>query len=111
MRVKEEYVRAGYFWLPEKQENEVPGTLTTRDGGKIEITGLLDKNIVIPKNSFQRIIGHVEQDGLVTLEDCINIKSRTTFGGISQSTIYVRRVLNRHCMYPRNILQFIIFCC
>jgi len=74
VRIKEEYKRSGYFWLPNNPEKEAPGTLVISDGGKIEleIVGLLDDGIetLNGKGNLGRMIGCVEKDGLVTLENC-----------------------------------------
>ena len=97
MRLKEKYVKAGYFWLPEQQENKIPGILTIEDGGDIELEliGLFDENInVLPgESNLGHIIGHVEQDGLVTLDNCFYTKTNISLGGISKSIVCVNRVL------------------
>jgi hypothetical protein len=98
MRIEEEYVKTGYFWLPEQQENKIPGILTIKDGGNIEleVVGLFDKSIKAfnHEDDLSRIIGHVEKDGLVTLDDCFYTKKNISFGGISKSKVYVNRVLS-----------------
>ena len=33
MRIEDEYVKAGYFWLPEQDEKKIPGVLTIKNGG------------------------------------------------------------------------------
>lgn len=45
MRIDEEFVRTGYFWLPEKEDRKIPGTLNISDGGHIEleVVGLFDE--------------------------------------------------------------------
>ena len=98
MRVLEEYKRTGYFWLPGKEEEKIPGILSIIDGGKIEleIVGLFDNNIdaLNGDDNLSRIIGHVEKDGLVTLENCFYIKKNFPFGGISKSKVLVHQVLS-----------------
>jgi len=85
MRIAEEYKRSGYFWLPGNEEHKVPGTLIVRDGGKVEleIVGLLDESIeaLNGKEDLSLIIGHVEQDGFVTLVKSFYKTKRLTFGG------------------------------
>ena len=82
MRIEEEYVKTGYFWLPEQQENKIPGILTIKDGGNIEleVVGLFDESIeaLNGKDELTRIIGHVEKDGLVTLDNCFYTKKRSS---------------------------------
>ncbi len=97
MRIEEEYKKTGYFWLPEKEENKIPGILSIDDGGRIEleIVGHFDESInsLNSDDDLSRIIGHVEKDGLVTLDDCFYTKKNFSFGGISKSTILVNKVL------------------
>lgn len=98
MRIEEEYARAGYFWLPEQQDNKIPGILTIKDGGdvELEVVGLFDESIkaLNGEDDLSRIIGHVEKDGLVTLDNCFYKEKNISFGGISKSKIYVNRVLS-----------------
>ncbi|MBV1952441.1 MAG: hypothetical protein KUG64_09665 [Cycloclasticus sp.] len=98
MRIEEEYVKTGYFWLPEQQENKIPGILTIKDGGNIEleVVGLFDESIkaLNGEDDLSRIIGHVEKDGLVTLDNCFYTKKNISFGGISKSKVCVNRVLS-----------------
>lgn len=98
MRIKEEYKKSGYFWLPENQDKKVPGTLTISDGGAIEleIVGLFNDSIkaLNGEDDLARIIGHVEKDGLVTLDNCFYRKKNFAFGGISKSLVHVNRVLS-----------------
>lgn len=97
MRIEEEYKKTGYFWLPNKVERKIPGILSINDGGRIEleIVGHFDEGMKFLNNDHhvRRIIGHVEQDGLVTLDDCIYTKKNFSFGGISKSRILVNKVL------------------
>lgn len=100
MRIEEEYIKTGYFWLPEKDEHKIPGILTIKDGGDIEleVVGHFDENIINVLNDdnddLSRIIGHVEKDGLVTLDNCFYTKKNISFGGISKSKICVNKVLS-----------------
>lgn len=98
MRIEEEYKKTGYFWLPEKEENKIPGTLSIDDGGKIEleIVGHFEEGLkpLSGDDKLSRIIGHVEKDGLVTLDDCFYTKKNFSFGGISKSKVVVNKVLS-----------------
>lgn len=88
MRIKEEFKKSGYFWLPSAPEKKFPGTLSISDGGVIdlEIVELfesvgsdsidwgsfgLDALNWEPafNNNFKRIVGHIETDE-VTLDGC-----------------------------------------
>ena len=101
MRIKEEFKKSGYFWLPSFPEKKIPGTLVITDGGEIEleVVGLFDESpegitrALNGKDEFDRIVGHIEKHGLVTLENCFYKNRNISFGGISKSTIYVNRAL------------------
>ena len=97
MRIEEKYKKTGYFWLPNNEESKIPGILSIDDGGRIEleIVGHFDEgmNSLSDDHDLSRIIGHVEKDGLVTLDDCFYTKKNFSFGGISKSKILVNKVL------------------
>ena len=90
MRVKEKIKKSGYFWLPSVPEKEIAGTLNISDGGKIEleVAGLFDENI--ERDKFERIVGHIEKYGSITLDDCLWTQ-KTISGGISKSSILVHK--------------------
>lgn len=97
MRIHDKYEKRGYFWLPDHEDHRVHGTLTITDGGNIELeivghfeekSELQDKEI-----EFERIIGHIEQGGLVTLEDCFYVKKSYPFQKITRSSLCVNSAL------------------
>lgn len=96
MRVKDGLKRAGFFWLPDSADNKVPGILTVENGGSttLEITGSFDNEtasrVLATENSLlKRIIGRVEKDGYVTLENSIYTKRNLSLrGNIHTSSIY-----------------------
>jgi len=96
MRIHEEYKRAGYFWLPENPNHRIPGTLKISDGGEVEleIVGLFDESIeaLNGKDDLSRIVGQVEKDGLVTLDNCFYRTKNIAFGGVSRSLVHVNKV-------------------
>jgi len=101
LRIKEEFKKSGYFWLPSAPERQIPGTLIITDGGNIEleVVGWFDE-IIEGLNKAQngqyelkRIIGHIEKHGLVTLDDCFSKNLNISFGGISKSSVYVNKAL------------------
>ncbi|OLO08756.1 hypothetical protein BTW08_05410 [Salinicola sp. MH3R3-1] len=98
MRIEDEYVKTGYFWLPERDEKKIPGVLTIKNGGDIEleVVGLFDDSVksLNDDNDLNRIIGHVEKDGLVTLENCFYTQKNHAFEGISKSKVCVNKVLS-----------------
>lgn len=98
MRIEEEYKKTGYFWLPGKEEKKIPGVLSIDDGGKIEleVVGHFsdDIDLLNDNDDLSRIIGHVEKDGLVTLDDCFYTKKNVSFGGISKSKIRGNKVFS-----------------
>ena len=99
MRIKEEFKRFGDFWLPSEPDRKVHGTLSISDGGTIEleVDGLFNDEIEALLRDrlepIERIVGHIEKDGFVTLDDCY-YKTQTISldGGRSKSFIHVGRV-------------------
>ena len=94
MRIKEEIKRLGYFWLPSAPDRVIAGILSIADGGNIELEaiGLFDDGEIFLSDelrSIGRIVGHIEEDGLVTLDDCYYKTGKMSFGGISKSLIHV----------------------
>lgn len=93
MRVKEELKRLGRFWLPSAEERKIPGTLSISDGGNIEleVSGLFDQNEMDAINAsyhLGRIVGQIEKEGFVTLEDCFYTNKNVSLdGGISKATL------------------------
>jgi len=98
VRIKDEFQKSGYFWLPGEENKKIPGTLTILDSGKIEleVVGLFDDSIraLNEEDKLPRIIGHVEKDGLVTLEKCFYTKKNYAFGGIAKSQLHVNKVFS-----------------
>ena len=101
MRIKNEIKRSGYFWLPSASEKRLPGTLKISDGGKIEleVVGLFDETVgeqdsaIDDRGEFERLVGQIEEYGLVTLERCF-YKNRPLFiDGISKSLLHVSKAL------------------
>ena len=48
---------------------------------------------MVGDDDLSRIIGHIEKDGLVTLDDCFYTKKNISFGGISKSKICISKAL------------------
>ncbi|WP_192182678.1 HEPN domain-containing protein [Mesorhizobium amorphae] len=95
MRVREKIELSGYFWLPDKADHKLPGTLSIADGGdiKLDVVGLFKEHPSIEKKDYElkRIIGNVEKHGLVTLDDCFYKYKNYAFVGISKSKIVVNK--------------------
>src|SRR5690242_17975009 len=74
MRVTKDLTLAGHFWLPGKKDDQCGGTLRVTDGGKIrlELIGFFAGRNQFTAHSIQtpRVIGYVEEIGLVTIDDC-----------------------------------------
>ena len=97
MRIKEEFKKLGYFWLSSAPREKVPGTLSISDGGTIEleIVRQFERRTPFGGVGFggggKRIVGHIENNKIVTLDDCFY--KRIGGGiGISKSLIHVGRV-------------------
>ena len=76
MKIKEEIKKYGDFWLPAAPDRKVHGTLSISNEREIELEifqalegnmeSLLNRNM----GSFDRVVGHVEEYGHVTLDGC-----------------------------------------
>ena len=96
MRIKEEFKRSGYFWLPSEPDEQLPGTLSISDGGHIEleVIGRFENRVEVLLNAdlqpIKRIVGHIEKNECVTLDDCqYKTLPLSLMGGISKSIIRV----------------------
>lgn len=89
MRVLEDIVLEGHFWLPDKTDKKVSGRLTIKDKAEIrlEITDRF-KSFKEELTGYhpERINGEVEKHGYVTLENCIFL-NRSLSGTVSKSII------------------------
>ena len=98
MRIKEEFKKSGYFWLPSLPDEKLPGTLSISDGGHIEleVIGRFENRLEVLLNAdlkpIERIVGHIEKNEFVTLDDCYyKTLPLSLMGGISKSLIHVGR--------------------
>ena len=110
MRIKEDFKKSGYFWLPSAPDKKFPGTLSISDGGIIDLeiielfesidsdnldgeSGFSDVLNWYPAfgNRFKRIVGRLET-GEVTLDDCKPNGGYQSFRtGFSKSLLRVDR--------------------
>ena len=71
VRIKEEFKKSGYFWLPSEPEIKVQGILSIADGGNVELETLEWPDRVLNVNDrVKRIVGQIENDVSVSLDDC-----------------------------------------
>ena len=111
MRIKEEIKRTGLFWLPSSPENQVSGALSISDGGnvKLELAQSLDPSIQAQlgythPDSLNPILGHVENDGPVMIDQCYRIKREPNIALgplIIPEVIWADRILT-HLPYDEN---------
>ncbi|MYB93777.1 hypothetical protein F4Y43_07925, partial [Candidatus Poribacteria bacterium] len=85
MRIKEEIKNYGDFWLPSAPDKRIPGILSISDGGLIELElfGVFG-NIAEDPKQIDRIVGHVQKQGFITLDNCY---SRNMFSSISTPSV------------------------
>ena len=109
MRIKEEFKKSGYFWLPSTPDKKAPGTLSISDGGHIELEVIewFGDGVEVSFNAdlkpIERIVGSIEEGEPVTLDGCSYKKSPSLrslplssllslTGSPMKSLIHVRRV-------------------
>ena len=92
MRIKEEFKKLGYFWLPSAPNRQVPGTLSISDGGHIELEVVhqLGERCTPFGGGGKRVVGLIENDKIVTLDD-YSFKGIKGSISISKSLIRVNR--------------------
>ena len=105
MRIKEKIKKAGVFWLPTYPQNQIPGTLSISDGGnvKLEIAQSLDPSIQAqlggtPPDSLNPILGHVENDGPIIIDQCYRTEKKSNIAQgslIAPEVIWADRILTR----------------
>jgi hypothetical protein len=93
MRISEPIEISGYFWLPGKPDQRLPGVLHVSETGKttLEVIGVFGDAIAALTDSspdLRRVVGVVENGDMVTLEHCFYTNRNVSFGGLSKSTIY-----------------------
>ena len=110
MRIKEDFKKSGYFWLPSSPDKKFPGTLSISGGGIIDLeivelfesvgSDSVDSESIhwdtlnwepTFNNDFKRIVGHIETNE-VTLDDCKSNRGPLYFKtGLSKSLLRVGR--------------------
>lgn len=74
MRIEHTILMKGHFWLPEESNKKVDGEIRIEDGGAISLTinGKFDDQYKLKsdKYDFDRIIGVVEGNKYITLDNC-----------------------------------------
>lgn len=63
----------GYWWLPNSEENKLPGTLTysQEDGAVLEMVGVFESKKLEPIQPLPIILGVTQQGKLITLYKCV----------------------------------------
>lgn len=96
MRVYKKFEKSGYFWLPIKPDEKLPGTLKISESAEaeLEIIGVFGDQIgsFNDKPQIERINGLIEGGKLVTLDECFYKKRSINLGGISKSIVHVNFV-------------------
>ena len=77
----------GHFWLPDRPDDRVAGTLTfdPADGSELALIGALDSQLPL-----SRILG-LASDGIYTLDDCFLVNESSS--AITKQRFRVNRVL------------------
>lgn len=108
LRLKDPITKSGFFWQPKNPDKKLPGILSISDGGNIEleIVGFFDDSIeglnrfLNNVNDIDRLVGHIEEFGYVTLDGCYYKNRNYAFGGISKSIIKSKQAIMRVAYDP-----------
>lgn len=98
MRLSEPIEKSGYFWLPAKPDNRLPGVLRVTETGEtnVEVIGIFGDTLAEMNDStpeLGRIVGVIENGDIITLDRCFYRNRNISFGGISKSTIHANFLL------------------
>jgi len=98
VRLSEPIEKSGYFWLPAKPDNRLPGILRVSETGEtnVEVIGIFGDTLAELNDStpeIGRIVGVIENGDIITLDHCFYRNRNISFGGISKSTIHANFLL------------------
>lgn len=98
MRLSEPIEKSGYFWLPARPDNRLPGVLRVTETGEtnVEVIGIFGDTLAEINDSsaeLGRIVGVIENGEMITLDHCFYRNRNISFGGISKSTIHANFLL------------------
>lgn len=112
MRITEVYKRFGFFWFVSEPENKIPGILSIKDGGCIELEIFCYSSAQYNYNNEQlyHVVGVVEKDGNITLSDCRFLLPRYNYkNGIYQNILSVKKAFIGHQYAEDKKMQFNTF--
>jgi hypothetical protein len=96
MRIPNEIIMKGRFWLPEASDKIIDGEISIEDGGHIHlsINGKFDDVYKqdSDKYDFKRIIGIVEGNKYITLDECFYTYEPWIDEGFVRSTLHVSMI-------------------
>lgn len=95
MRVSEPLDVQGFFWLPEKPDDEIPGRLAVSGSGDVSLRlqGMFGDVPSIEHKDYPIILGITERGKRVTLVGCYERNKSFNFPGIPVVDIYARCLL------------------
>lgn len=94
MRISEPIETTGTFWVPERPEDQLRGTLRISESGEVRLDVVGDMNFTFKdvhsstgvSERLDRIVGKVEKGGPVTLDGCLYHLSKITSHNGPEST-------------------------
>ncbi|HGE8324208.1 HEPN domain-containing protein [Serratia marcescens] len=89
MRIKNDIICDGLFWLPENEDKKIPGTIFIKENEKIylELKGIFKEELGDSSESeFGVIFGYVEKLNSITLSNSFYINTNLNFGGYGTSS-------------------------
>jgi hypothetical protein len=90
MRLCEPLKIQGYWWLPEKQKEKLPGILLISGSGDVtlEVLGLFEGGMSPEASPISRVYGVTDKGKLVTLDNCFYSNQNLNFPGIPKGTLH-----------------------
>ncbi|MFC6671821.1 HEPN domain-containing protein [Marinobacterium aestuariivivens] len=85
----------GIFWLPDHEENEVPGRLYCNTSGQLELEvagSLTGETVDMDSTKIKRILGITQRGKPITLDNCFFRNRNISFPGIGVSKIRINQM-------------------
>ena len=110
MRIEESYKKFGFFYLTAQSTNKVPGILSIKDGGYIELEVFHYSPIEFNRSGkLYRIIGEIEEEGPITLDGC-KLCGFSFEHTIKKTTFSVKKSFIGYQYKENEMFQFNTFC-
>ncbi|MGC1028296.1 HEPN domain-containing protein [Pantoea agglomerans] len=92
MRIDQEIIKEGVFWLEGQEDADLQGVITIKENEPIilQLNGSFNiKGSVFGRPHVGRVLGRIEKYGFVTLDGCFYIRQSFDYNSYDKSTLHV----------------------